>query len=335
MNVVYTFDDGYSIVTAVSMVSLLENNKDVQKLELYIVDCGISDKHKKNFKNLALKYDRNIYFINGKNMESLIPIKLDLGYWSFVCYVRLFFSQLFPDLDRVLHIDCDTIIKDNLEEIYNIDLGDALCAGCYDCIPTTKYMAKLPKDRAYYSNGFLLFDLCRMRSENIQQKFIEYIIDKKGKLPHLDQDVVNAVLSERILPLSPRYNVMTYIALFREKTKLFFYENDIFYDEKKLKEAVDNPAVIHFVGYRFVSKPWTQKCYHPYNKEWISFYDKINEIFDDDGRTIRKKKKKYGMFREIVCLIWNLGYRIPLINDCELKYEINKVRKRCEIFMDY
>ena len=172
MNIVYTFDDGYSSVTAVSIKSLLETNKSVKDLKIFIVDCGISNINIENFKDLANEYNREIYFVNGKGYENKIPVKLDLLYWSFVCYVRLFFSDIFPCLDKVLHIDCDTLVLDSLEKLYESDLEGNYCGACYDCIPTSKYACGMNVKDRYYSNGLILFDLKRMRDDNIQDKFI-------------------------------------------------------------------------------------------------------------------------------------------------------------------
>lgn len=334
MNVVYTFDNGYSVVTAVSMTSLLENNKKVKNLKIYIVDCGISDINKKRFMILAKKYGRELNFVEGKNFESRIPIKLDLGYWSFVCYVRLFFCELFPELDRVLHVDCDTLVLKSLEDIYNLDLGENLCAGCYDCVPTPKYSAALSKDCGYYSNGFLIFDLGKMRRENIQEKFINYILERKGILPHLDQDVVNAVLKDKIYTLPPEYNVMTHICLFKEKEISFFDESEPYYKAHELVEACSNPVIIHLVGFKYVSRPWSQPCFHPYNFEWIEYYKMICDLFDDNYKILRKKKKKYGLLQEIACLIWNLGYKVPPIRELEIIFERKKIKNKCKIYKD-
>lgn len=332
MNVVYTFDNGYSVVTAVSMVSLLENNKNVKNLKIYIVDCGISDINKKRFTVLANKYGRALDFVDGKNFESRIPIKLDLGYWSFVCYVRLFFCELFPELEKVMHVDCDTLILKSLEDAYNLDIGENLCAGCYDCVPTPKYSAVFSEDCAYYSNGFLIFDLDKMRKDNVQEKFVDYIVKRKGELPHLDQDVVNAVLKDKIYTLPPEYNVMTQICLFKEKEVSFFEESEPYYKAYELVEACANPVIIHFVGFRFVSRPWNQPCYHPYNFAWIEYYKMINGLFGDNGKILEKKKKKYGIFREIACFTWNLGYKIPRVRELEIFFERKKVKNKCKLY---
>ena len=63
MNVFYFSSDLFASVVAVSMVSLLENNKEQEKITFYIVDDGISDEKKilLNNKNCILKEDDIFY----------------------------------------------------------------------------------------------------------------------------------------------------------------------------------------------------------------------------------------------------------------------------------
>ncbi|POO85654.1 glycosyltransferase family 8 protein [Clostridium sp. 3-3] len=327
MNVVYTFDEGYSSITAVSMISLLINNKEVRELNIYIVDCGISTSSKEKFQEICARYNRNIFFVDGKNFEKRIPIRLDCLSWSFVCYVRLFFCELFPNLDKILHIDCDTIIRGKLEDVYTSDISNYYCAACYDCLPSIKYAANFFKEDRYYSNGFILFNLNKMRQDSIQQKFINYIVEKQGKLPHLDQDVVNAVLKNKIYTLHPRYNLMTYTAVFKEKSCVFF-ECDPYYNKHEISEAIQNPLIIHYVGFNFVSKPWLQPCYHPYNDEWVYYYKKTR--FDEELNLIKYRKKKYGIIRESIIYIWNVLFKYKTTNRLLFLFEKFKLQKKLD-----
>lgn len=328
MNIVYTFDEGYARIASVSILSLLESNIEASELNIIIVDCGLSEKSISQLTSLTNSFNRSIKFVNGKNMENKIPIELELSYWSFVCYVRLFFPELLSQYDRVLHIDCDTLIKGSLEDVYKVNLNsNIICAACYDCLPTAKYQSGMSKEDAYFSSGIILFDLNAMREEDIQQKFIDYIVDQKGKLPHLDQDVLNVVLKDRIALLPANYNLMTQNVVFKESSCDFFVEEP-YYTKSEIKQALEDPIMIHLVGYKYVSKPWSQPCYNPFNKDWISYYKKLSF---DDGELLKYKPKKFGILREIVCWFWNIGLHIPLIKDIEFHFEKKRIRNKCDI----
>ena len=326
MNIVYTFDDGYVDIAAVSILSLLENNKEVNNLHIIIVNCGISAANISFLTSLVNRYSRTVEFVNGKNMEKRIPIELELSYWSFVCYVRLFFSELLINYDKVMHIDCDTLVLGNLETVYNSDMYGNMCSACLDCVPSVKYAAGLQEKDYYFSNGFIIFDLKKMRENSIQDRFIDYIIEKNGKLPHLDQDVLNVVLKNKIQVLNPEYNMMTITLLYGEKSYQFF-KDEPYYSQSQIQSALQSPKIVHLVGYRYSSKPWTQPCYHPYNSVWKKYYEKLGR---DDKQIFKYKKKKYGFIRELICIIWNMGYSIKMIRNIQFLLEKQRIRKACK-----
>ncbi len=307
MNIVYTFDDGYSEITAVSIVSLLNNNQHIENLKLYIIDCGIKEANKIALTELVQSYGRNVTYIPAIDLSQKICVELDTSYWNQVCYIRLFFAELLPQLDKVMHIDCDTIVRGDISCIYDIDLNGYVYAACYDCSPCPKISAGFEECDPYYSNGFLIFNLKTIRDEGIEKKFVRYIEEKKGKLPHLDQDVINGVARDKVRVLPPQYNLMSITALFSRRCIELFSENEPYYSIDELINAVKNPIVVHFVGYQFISRPWAQPCYHPYNDEWIQYY-KLTPYWSNN-RMLKYKKKKYGMAREAVCWLWNLGYK--------------------------
>ena len=326
MNVVYTFDNGYAEITAVSIVSLLENNKHVERLDLYIIDCGISDENKMKISSLINSFERTVVFVPSIDISSKVTIKLETLYWSEVCYIRLFFAELLPDLDRVMHIDCDTIVRKDISSIYNVDLSNYVCAACYDCSPCPKRSIGIPSERPYYSNGFLIFNLDNARNKDIERRFVEYIEEKKGVLPHLDQDVINEVLGNEVYLLPAEYNVMSNTIAFGERCIELFDDNEPYYSAKEVKNAVHNPIIVHLVGYKFFSRPWAQPCYHPYNKEWLNYH--LKTPWCNEQKLLKPTQKKYGFLRETICWIWNFGYRNKQIRNLLFLIEKRSVVKK-------
>ena len=326
MNIVYTFDDGYTDITLVSMLSLFENNKNVSNLVVYIIDCGISTNNINRIKELGNRYNRLVKVYKAIDVEERIPTSLEMGYWSLVCYVRLFFAEILTDLDRVLHIDCDTIVRGDLQKLYEIDLGENICAACYDCIPSPKVTAGFEINDRYYSNGLLLFDLKRVRNEEIEKQFIDYIVKKRGILPHLDQDVISSVLQNKILLLPAEYNVMSVtFALGKHSTELFDGYGP-YYSQSEVIKAIKEPIIVHIVGYRYYNKPWSQPCYHPYNTEWKRYFKMVRGT---DASLLRKKRHKYGIVNNFICWLWNTGRKIKIIRSFENRIEISRFRKKC------
>ena len=58
LNLVYSTDDGYVQHLAVSMLSLLENNRHIEEIKVYILDNQISEGNKNELKKICDQYKR-------------------------------------------------------------------------------------------------------------------------------------------------------------------------------------------------------------------------------------------------------------------------------------
>lgn len=324
MNIVYTFDDGFAEITGVSIISLLENNRDVEYIDIYIVDCGISDVNKQKLEEIVVTYRRNIFFIDAFDLVKRISYKPESYTWSPVCYERLFYSELLPaTLDKVLHIDCDTIVRISLSELYNTNIDDVYCAGCYDCTPKPKQQAGLPKDTKYISNGVLLLNLKLWRLNNLPDRFVQYIIEKEGKLPHLDQDVLNAVANDRVMVLPAKFDMMPITLMYRDLCVTLFDIGEPYYSADEIKKAVTNPAIIHFTGFRYTRRPWEQPCNHWYNDEWMRYY--FLAAYSKNRKLLIQKKRKWIMVKQGIAWVWLTGSKIPIIRNVFFKLDCKYV----------
>lgn len=302
MNIIYTFDDGYAEITGVSLISLFENNLDIEKINIYVIDFGILDISKQKLINIVSKYKRSIYFIKAIDLKKRIPIETINYGWSPVCYIRLFYAEMLPDnLDRVIHIDCDTIITSSLKAVFEYDLNDFFCAACYDCTPRPKRQANLEKTIKYISNGLILIDLEKWRNNHIGDQFVDFILKKNGKLPHLDQDVLNAVLKNKIAILPAEFNIMPVTFMYKTiNCDLFLGEP--YYSKEEIEKALEHPVMIHFTGSRYTRRPWQQPCMHKYNDEWIKYYKKADYSVNEN--LLKQDKRAIVILKCIYAKLW-------------------------------
>ena len=64
MNVLYFCSDAFVSVASVSIVSLLDNNKEFDEIIIYVVDDGISEEKKKLLNTMIKSYNREIVILN-------------------------------------------------------------------------------------------------------------------------------------------------------------------------------------------------------------------------------------------------------------------------------
>lgn len=269
MNIAYATDRNYMRHTYVSMDSLLDHNRNVKYICFYIIICNVSEQDKSHFINLVNKYkteklDRELRFIDFHTMENLISMARKLND-SLLTYGRLFLVDYVDD-DKILYIDCDTIINGELSSLYNKNLEGFAFAAVQDCGMDIEYIREFGiKDDSYYFNsGVCLINLKFWRDNHSLKACISYI-EKYGKniLFH-DQDVMNYVFKNKIMLMEMKYNVMSAIYFFDRESLLKTNKYKIFYGETEYYDAKRNAVIIHFAGQYFLyAKPWYIGSRHP------------------------------------------------------------------------
>jgi lipopolysaccharide biosynthesis glycosyltransferase len=170
-------------------------------------------------------------------------------------WLRLFLGELLADVDRVIYLDADVLVRDDLGMLWKESTDGAAIAAVRDYkIPT--FASGLPHavsalgvsgETPYYNAGVLLLDLDAWRRESLSQRALEYVRDHGDTIRFADQDAINAVAPGRIHELHPRWNVQVGAGNARSTIAGFPALDD---------PAADKPrasaAIVHFTGF----KPW-------------------------------------------------------------------------------
>lgn len=148
----------------------------------------------------------NIEYININKLKCLNSkgVNYNTGY-SKASLIRLYLSSLLKE-DKVLYLDMDLIVKDNIDELWDIDLSNYYIAGVIDEGAKTNLMTpNIPVDKNHYINsGVVLFNLKKIREDNKQKDLDNYV--NNNKLYYPDQDTLNVIFKNNILFLDNKYN---------------------------------------------------------------------------------------------------------------------------------
>lgn len=277
MNIVYSTSDLYSSLAGISLTSLLINNTDIEDINIIIMDNGISDENKEKLISTAKKYKRSIQFV--PLSSALDGTEINLQKWNISTFGRLFEASSLPDLDKVIHIDCDTVVHGSLKELWELDMSHAVIAGAPDCLSDEyKLNIGLKPSDAYVNAGVLVMNLQRIRELNLEKKFLAYIEEKSQFLTYVDQEVLNACVAENekvVLPLKYNsYSILHYLTY--RQLKCLRHVNNMF-SEIDFQEAIDNPIVLHYTGcFLEGTRPWMEGDTHP-KKSIFEGYKKISQ----------------------------------------------------------
>jgi lipopolysaccharide biosynthesis glycosyltransferase len=165
---------------------------------------------------------------------------------------RLLLPEVLGEASRVLYLDCDVLVLDRLDPLWQLDLGTSVVAAVANVIEPARreHVAGIGVSYrgGFFNSGVILFDLDRMRREGSSAQLVKFARDYGQKLLWPDQDALNVVFSSRWHSLHPRWNAQNNLWSWRTwAIELFGAE--------RVEEAVSDPAIRHFEG-PSVAKPW-------------------------------------------------------------------------------
>lgn len=271
MSVVYSTDDNYMQHAGVSLTSLFEHNQDAERIDVYVIQNEVSEENAKKLERIGERYRRSIRFVDFRHISRKLRLNTG-GSISDSSYARLFIASVVDsDVDKVLYLDCDTLVTGSLRELWNTDLEDCWVAGVRDTAgPAARANVGLKEEDLYVNAGVLLINVKKWRECSAEERFVEFIDFYHGNVFHHDQGTINGVLRGKMLALPPKYNAMSVFFTMNRASLLTYYGMHDYYSEKELAEAKQQPVILHFTP-AFVNRPWVAGCRHPYAPQYVKY----------------------------------------------------------------
>lgn len=186
-----------------------------------------------------------------------------MGRISRVMWYRLYLPDLLHGLDRVLYVDCDVVVMNDLRPLWETSLGDALVGAVSNVFERGfEHRARelgLAGPSHYFNSGVLLMDLKAWRRERTAQHVLAIARERARELAWPDQDALNMALTGRWRALHPRWNCQNSLFYFAHAADTF--------GPDRVREAIRDPGLLHFEG-GALAKPWHYLCKHPFRAEY-------------------------------------------------------------------
>ena len=158
--------------------------------------------------------------------------------FTYMSLMRVCYSKLFPELDKILQLDVDTIVADDLSALWEMDRDGTWLAATYE--ERSHFRPYGPK---YYNVGVAIFNLAQIRKDGADDMAIRMLNEEE--VPYIDQDAWNklGIAADKIVELPIRYN------------------------ESIVTGKTETPAIVHFAGYRNWQTTGTM-----FRKEYLDAY---------------------------------------------------------------
>lgn len=298
MNIVCATDDNFIQHCCIMLVSLLCNNKDVN---IYIMTEGLRADNQKIIEEEAAAKGGNVYFclVDSSIIDNLPLSKAEgLNHISKATYFRLLIADILPkNVDKVLYLDCDIIVNDSLEQLWNIDMSEKAIAASpqigsgHDC-----ERLGYPIEDGYFNAGVTLMNLAYCREHNVTSELLKYAMDNHDRLRFNDQDVLNGVLHDRCIHILPQWNMTSACYVFelnkRGDKRNGRVINDYTVAKENIRKRSTNPCIVHYVS---KPKPWNDNCVHPL---YHLYYDYAMKTIHYNHLKPQEKSKRQKAIRK-------------------------------------
>ena len=201
---------------------------------------------------------------------------------------RLLLPELLPEYDKILYIDCDVIVRQDVGKLYKeTELGDKWLGVVFEAPieqQAERFRALGCDPNRYFNSGFLLMNLAQMRRDHVSEQLLEAC-----RVPYLefpDQDSLNQVCKGHVLPLSPLYNGIR--TFFIQKYKPDFVRQ---YGSEELWDQVQHEATIHYTG----GKPWN--LFTVKFGDWWRTYESLPDEIKSEWIPARKVFRMWKYYR--------------------------------------
>lgn len=289
----FAVDDNYIPFLGVALKSLIENASKDYKYTIKILYTAVSDSNiKKIMKNENECF--NIEFVNLSSEVEKIRDKLyTRDYFSNTTYYRLLIPELYPEFNKVLYLDSDIVVLNDITKLYKTNIENKLLAAAPDDVIQTidvfrNYAEKVvgvSNYENYFNAGILVMNLKELRASKFKERFMYLLSTTKFSVAQ-DQDYLNRLCKGNIVLIPKTWNKMPVSGDCIERSK------------------------INLVHYNLAFKPWKfdntlyQEYFWKYAKK-TEFYNEILEIksnyTDEDRKRDSEGDKKLRALAQIEC----------------------------------
>jgi lipopolysaccharide biosynthesis glycosyltransferase len=263
MHVAVATDDAFALPTAVTLRSLLTAD-GAGIYDVAVLHGGLSIQTRQKIAD-SLPLDRaNLSWLE---VDDNALKRLPTHHLSTAAYYRLLIPELMADTDRVLYVDSDVLFRRSPAPLWDLDLDDHPAAAVrsvnYPSLCTWGAMdhwreLRLSPRAPYFNSGLMVINTQRWQRESVRARVVDFVESPLANGATVDQQALNAVLSEQWLELPPTWNLQTPFLDDRKGVHLL-------YDDATIEATRSDPAIVHFSDR---PKPWHRDCNHPFRHDW-------------------------------------------------------------------
>lgn len=245
--IVLACTDEYIPYCSVTIESLIEHAKPERNYDIVIFSYEITKQHQQAVTKQAEHHSNiSIRFVDVRAYISKYHL-YTRDYYHPIIYARLCLAEIMRNYRKVVYLDSDLVVLEDIAELFDQDIGNHLIAGVRDMgmitwyhtpehieqIYIDKYLhLKYPNE--YINTGVMIFHVTEIRRRYSAKYLMEYATSRKWKWQ--DQDIFMTLFEGNIFLLDDEWNVLI-------NTKRSY----------KKKHSKQHPKIVHYIENSFLN----------------------------------------------------------------------------------
>lgn len=314
--VAFSSNDFYVPYLSTLLQSIKDHASVSRNYDLIVLHEDISKRNQRILKDQIESPNISLRFLHMyramHDFQDELPVR---GHFRVETYFRLLLPQLLPEYAKVLYLDSDMVVQEDVASLYDTDVKDYLIAACkdpdtaglYNGASETKqeYMdkeLKIASPYDYVQAGTIVFNLDAWRRTFDPKLVFEFAASNEWQL--LDQDVINYLCQGAVRFIDMSWNVMMDWRDVRISRIISRAPRQMYF---AYMEARKHPRIIHYAGpdkpwlnpsSDFAIEFWHQARTTPYYEEMLARLS-TDRAFGTKGDTPVEKAKKF-VYRGII-----------------------------------
>ena len=267
MTIAYACDENYAGLTAISATSVLQSNPGAR---IVLLGFRLHEEAKELVRTRVESAGGTFLYRDVSPAIDRLEKQGVCPYTSYAAYARIFIADVLEEDGRILYLDCDTLVTDSLDDLFEIDLDGKPFALGFDCIALAyKRYIHHPSNLPYYNTGSMLIDLPTWRSHRCTDRILAELEHPSGPNPLGDQDVIVRVFPQETRPLEPKWNFLSqfFMLSYRGVRRIVGERSHLLFSPEAYAEARQRAAICHFSG-QTLGRPWFTSSRHPMRERY-------------------------------------------------------------------
>ena len=307
--VVFASNEHFAPALGVCIQSMLEHISFEHLYDIVVLESNLTLDSKGRLKKMCSQWKQvSLRFFNPTGMLSGKKLQKNAtDHISVETYYRFLIADIFPSCEKVLYLDCDTVILNDVANLHATDLGNAALGAALDPeIPGQlknddtslasyfREVLQMDVSDPYLQAGVLVLNLFKMRQLHTVDEWLSIAGSRTYR--YNDQDILNKECKGHLHLLDLSWNVV--VDCNHRRLPLIMQGPHAV--SHAYLEARNHPKLIHYAGFE---KPWdvpgSDFAYEFwYYASHCAFYDRLLGMlsFSGEGRGEEKQSLIHRLF---------------------------------------